>query len=106
MSNVSCPHSIEDFIKYDGLSDEYQSYLTYVSKLVEPQNFSEAVRDESWTRAMQEDLRSLEQNKTWIWYQIPLGKSIIGCKWVNKLKYKFDGSLAKARLVAKGYNQK
>lgn len=38
----------------------------------------------------------------------PIGTKYIGCKWVYKNKYKFDGSLKKhkARLVAKGYAQR
>ena len=39
---------------------------------------------------------------------LPTNKKLIGCKWVNKIKYKFDGSIEKykARLVAKSFTQK
>ena len=38
---------------------------------------------------------------------LPLGKSVIGCKWIYKIKTCFDGpiELYKARLVAKGFTQ-
>lgn len=38
---------------------------------------------------------------------LPPSKSLVGCKWVYKLKLLADGSLEchKARLVAKGYTQ-
>ena len=38
---------------------------------------------------------------------MPRGKSVIGCKWVYKIKTKSDGTIEwyKARLVAKGYAQ-
>ena len=34
---------------------------------------------------------------------LPLGKSVVGCKWIYKIKTRFDGSIKryKARLVAK-----
>uniref|UniRef100_A0A2N9F654 Reverse transcriptase Ty1/copia-type domain-containing protein n=1 Tax=Fagus sylvatica TaxID=28930 RepID=A0A2N9F654_FAGSY len=39
---------------------------------------------------------------------LPRGKSVIGCKWIYKIKTKSDGIIEryKARLVAKGYAQK
>lgn len=38
---------------------------------------------------------------------LPTGKSLVGCRWVYKIKTRFDGSIEryKARLVAKGYTQ-
>ena len=38
---------------------------------------------------------------------LPLGKSVVGCKWIYKIKTRFDGSIEcyKARLVAKGFTQ-
>ena len=38
---------------------------------------------------------------------LPKGKTVIGCKWVYKVKHKADGTIErhKARLVAKGYSQ-
>ena len=35
------------------------------------------------------------------------GKSVVGCKWIYKIKTRFDGSIEryKARLIAKGFTQ-
>ena len=34
-------------------------------------------------------------------------KSVVGCKWIYKIKTRFDGSIEryKARLIAKGFTQ-
>lgn len=39
--------------------------------------------------------------------QLPKGKTLIGCKWVIKVKYNVDGSIErhKAGPVVKGYTQ-
>ena len=51
---------------------------------------------------------ALEANNTWTLTPLPANKKPIGCKWVYKIKYKYDGSIEryKARLVAKGFTQK
>lgn len=56
---------------------------------------------------MDQELRSLEDCKTWSLVDLPAGKHSIGSKWVFKIKYKFDGSIDryKARFVAKGFSQ-
>ncbi|XP_050221871.1 uncharacterized mitochondrial protein AtMg00820-like [Mercurialis annua] len=56
---------------------------------------------------MQVELNSLKISNTWILTQLPANKKPIGCKWVYKIKYNFNGTVEryKARLVAKGYTQ-
>ena len=38
---------------------------------------------------------------------LPMGKTIVGCKWIFTIKYRVDGTLEryKVRLIAKGYTQ-
>eukprot|EP00253_Pinus_taeda_P014238 PITA_14238 len=56
---------------------------------------------------MKKEYGALIKNGTWKLIDPPLGTKPIGCKWVNKNKYKADGSLDKhkARLVEKGNSE-
>jgi hypothetical protein len=74
----------------------------------EPANYSEAACHEEWKKAMDKEIESIEQNKTWELGKLPAGKKPIGLKWVFKLKRNSEGQVVKhkARLVAKGYVQK
>jgi hypothetical protein len=56
---------------------------------------------------MAEELQALEKTHTWDLVDLPRGKSVIGCKWVYKIKTKFDSTIEryKARLIAKRYVQ-
>ncbi|RLN27572.1 hypothetical protein C2845_PM05G34840 [Panicum miliaceum] len=73
----------------------------------EPANFEEARREQSWIKAMREEMTSIEQNSTWKLVDLPRGHKPIGLKWVFKLKRDEAGKVVKhkARLVAKGYVQ-
>ncbi|BBH04777.1 BURP domain-containing protein, partial [Prunus dulcis] len=76
--------------------------------IMEPEKFDEAVKDESWIKAMKDELSMIEKNATWELVDRPTEKPVIGVKWVFKTKLNLDGSVQKnkARLVAKGYSQK
>src|ERR1043165_8145929 len=57
---------------------------------------------------MNEEIEALNRNNTWTLVDLPKGRSLVGCKWIYKIKYKSTGEIEryKARLVAKGYSQK
>jgi len=61
-----------------------------------------------WQEAIDDEMDSLESNRTWHLVDLPPGCKVIGCKWILKKKLKPDGTIDKfkARLVAKGFRQK
>jgi hypothetical protein len=36
--------------------------------LIEPKNIEEAIKDEYWMKATNEELSQIEKNKTWDWF--------------------------------------
>ncbi|GJT31651.1 retrovirus-related pol polyprotein from transposon TNT 1-94 [Tanacetum coccineum] len=74
---------------------------------IEPKNVNEALGDESWIVAMQEELNQFIANDVWELVPQPKNMTIIGTKWVFRNKLDENGIVSrnKARLVAQGYNQ-
>ncbi|GJS53922.1 retrovirus-related pol polyprotein from transposon TNT 1-94 [Tanacetum coccineum] len=68
---------------------------------------NEALKDESWIIAMQEELNQFIENDVWELVPHPKSTTIIGTKWVYRNKLDKNGVISrnKARLVAQGYNQ-
>ena len=68
----------------------------------------EAIHNPAWLSAMKEEIKSIEENRTWDLVALPKGRHTpISACWVFKLK---TGSLGtahkyKARLVAQGFEQ-
>jgi vacuolar-type H+-ATPase catalytic subunit A/Vma1 len=75
--------------------------------LIEPTNIEEALKDDGWIIAMQEELNQFERNDVWDLVPKPKHKNIIGTKWVFRNKTNEQGEVVrnKARLVAQGYSQ-
>ncbi|KAK2401665.1 putative mitochondrial protein [Trifolium repens] len=75
--------------------------------LFEPKNVKEALTDEAWIEAMQEELNQFERSEVWDLVPRPEDVNVIGTKWVYKNKSDENGTVTrnKARLVAQGYTQ-
>ncbi|GKA67491.1 putative ribonuclease H-like domain-containing protein [Tanacetum coccineum] len=74
---------------------------------IKPKKISQALEDESWVDAMQEELLQFKIQKVWILVDLPFGKKAIRTKWVYKNKKDERGVVVrnKARLVAQGHRQ-
>ncbi|GJY55538.1 putative ribonuclease H-like domain-containing protein [Tanacetum coccineum] len=73
----------------------------------EPKKIAEALQDDSWVQAMQEELLQFKLQQVWVLVDLPLGMKVIGTKWVYRNKRDERGVVMrnKARLVAQGYTQ-
>lgn len=70
---------------------------------IEDISVNEALKDEKWRQAMQDEYDSLMEMKTWELVDCTEGVKPITCRWI--FREKADGRY-KARLVARGFEQK
>ncbi|KAI3733240.1 hypothetical protein L1987_64460 [Smallanthus sonchifolius] len=73
----------------------------------EPKNVVEALDDDCWIEAIQEELAQFDKLHVWDLVDLPNGSRSIGIKWVFKCKRDDRGVVVrnKARLVVQGFNQ-
>ncbi|GJU87989.1 retrovirus-related pol polyprotein from transposon TNT 1-94 [Tanacetum coccineum] len=105
-------HPLENVIKnlnqrtLRSQAQNQSNFFCFIST-IEPKNVNEALGDESWIVAMQEELNQFIAND--VLELVPQSKNmtIIGTKWVFRNKLDENGIVSrnKARLVAQGYNQ-
>jgi hypothetical protein len=74
----------------------------------EPATFAAAEHKPEWRRAMLEEMRQIEANRTWDLVDPPAGCRLVGLKWVYKVKKDEHAAVVKhkARLVARGFVQR
>src|SRR5437667_775970 len=101
-------------IIYDSITVEplptNKVFSTSIAESTDPLSYLDAMSRKDaaqWRKAMEEEIQSIIDNKTWELSDLPLNRQVIGTKWV--LKKKRDGidnvTRYKARVVAKGYSQ-
>ncbi|CAF4912275.1 unnamed protein product [Pieris macdunnoughi] len=96
------PKYLKDFVTnfaFDALA------LSASSDLDVPNNYTDAVQDAGWRQAIDEELKSLEDNGTWEVVDSPIDATVIDSRWVFTTKIVDGAVMKKARLVARGYQQ-
>ncbi|XP_070054094.1 uncharacterized protein [Nicotiana tomentosiformis] len=80
---------------------------TRTASIGEPKKVDEALKDSSWTQAMQYELDQFDKNQVWELVPKPENATVVGTKWVFRNKLNEEGKVVrnKARLVAQGYSQ-
>lgn len=101
------PHPSKYMLPLSNLSSSHSHFTLSLLTSQEPKTFHQANKHLHWREAMQVEISALRQNSTWTLVDLPLGKPVVGCKWVYQIKYKADGTVEryKACLVSKGYTQ-
>lgn len=93
----------------------FQDYVMmandFVNRIETPTTYREAVNSKEkvdWEKAMNSEIKSLQENQTWELSTLPKENKAIPCKWVYRVKTNADGSIEKfkARLVIKGFSQR
>ncbi|GJY12007.1 putative ribonuclease H-like domain-containing protein, partial [Tanacetum coccineum] len=89
----------------EGVVHDFNNLPTEVAE--EPKKISEALQDDSWVEAMQEELLQFKLQQVWILVDLPHGVKVIGTKCVFRNKRDERGVVVKnkARLVAQGHKQ-
>ncbi|KAE8706599.1 hypothetical protein F3Y22_tig00110391pilonHSYRG00023 [Hibiscus syriacus] len=87
----------------------YPREYNYVKdgEIIEPKNIKEALNDEHWIMAMQEELNQFERSRVWTLVERPSNKSTVGTRCVFRNKLDESGNIVrnKARLVAQGISK-
>ena len=75
--------------------------------VTDPSSFQEAVQEPTWVDAMVEEYNYIVKNSAWEIVPRLVDKSLVGSRWIYKVKQDDDGSVEKykARFVARGFSQ-
>nr|GEV20403.1 zinc finger, CCHC-type [Tanacetum cinerariifolium] len=103
-----------DFQLYlvEGSRDQVGSQYSYCYNIEkDPRIYNEAMQSQDaafWKETIDDEIRSIIENNTWVLFDLPPGCKPLGCKWIFKKKMKVDGTIDKfkARLVIQGFRKK
>lgn len=71
-----------------------ENHLALVSQ-IEPKTVEEALSDEGWILAMQDELNQFQRNQVWELVPRPNNCSVMGTKWVFRNKLDKQGKVVR-----------
>jgi len=84
------PHPLEHYANCEIFFKSHKSCLATITKFMDARYSHQATRHTNWREAMIKHIETLELNKTRIIEGLPLGMTLINCKWIHKVKYNSD----------------
>ena len=81
--------------------DRFNGYMALMRKCIVtgPSSFQEAVQELTWVDAMVEEYDSIVRNSAWEIVPRPVDKSVVGSRWIYKVKQVADGSVEKYKEI-------
>ncbi|XP_050156356.1 uncharacterized protein LOC126630314 [Malus sylvestris] len=100
-------YPIGQMVYHSKISPSHAAFVTKLSQNSQPRSFEEANQSPVWRCAMLEELKALDENKTWSIVSLPKDQRVVGARWIYKTKFHSNGTIQrhKARLVARGFTQ-
>ncbi|KAE8683492.1 hypothetical protein F3Y22_tig00111207pilonHSYRG00167 [Hibiscus syriacus] len=65
---------------------------------MKPLNIHEAIKSPHWRATFHVEIEALRRNGTWTLVKLPEERSVVGCKWLFKLKKNPDGSISSGQI--------
>ncbi|KAK2451463.1 putative mitochondrial protein [Trifolium repens] len=83
------PPYLRDYVtNLENNDDQVQNLaIAMFSSSEDPSTYEEAAKVNSWRKAMDSEIQSIEANDTWELVNLPPGVKAIGVKWIFKTKY-------------------
>ena len=78
---------------YESSAPNSFSLFALFSQIDVPLTFEEVVEEEVWAQSMDEEMKSIEENRTWELVDVPKGKYVINIKWIYRTKKDVDGNV-------------
>nr|GEY79544.1 hypothetical protein [Tanacetum cinerariifolium] len=77
-------YGLERVFNYSNPSKDNFCFTSNLNKSIEPKTYQEAILENNWINAMNNEMEALNRNKTWIITDFPPNRKAIGCKWAPR----------------------
>ena len=94
VENIGAPTALHKQIQSP---NNFTGYMALMRKCImkKPSSFEEVVQQPTWVDAMVEEYDSIVRNNAWEVVPRPVRKSMVGSRWIYKVKWVADGSVEK-----------